>query len=239
VNLQGVKIMPLWLRKLVVVLITVFTLGLVTPPTHFLTGDSESTSKADVVKTNADKNDEESDLGYQLTTTLDAEQYIDYQLPWPEIAASISSSEDINTHFLNYTKHHADKQTMVKFGERIQNKVGQDYLHEISPKIEEVITSLCNDLNTDTIRNLAVSNKPSSGYGEKIFHIYDIRDGSDQLRVHVRREHPPQDGYWFTFHYHTAEDNFQSHNNLGKLYWDKNMPPKWMAKIEGNIIHTT
>lgn len=219
--------MPLWLRKLVVVLITVFTLGLVTPPAHFLTGDSNSTSKADLINSSSDKSDDDGQQEYKHVGHTSS-QVIDYQLPWPEIAASISN-EDLNTQFLDYAKKRADQQTMLKFGERIQNRLADDYMQEISPKIEEVVASYFDGLNEETIRNLAITNSPSAGYGEKIFNIYDVRDGNDQFRMHVRREHPPKDGYYFSFHYHTAKDEFQSHNQIGKLYWDKNMPPKWMA----------
>jgi hypothetical protein len=220
--------MPLWLRKLVVVFITVFTLGLVTPPAHLLDdSDSASKTKADFIKPNANSS-HDSGQSYQLTTH-DTGQDVDYQLSWPEIAASLSENEELNTHFLDYIQYHADELTMIKFGERIQNRLADEYMNEISPKIHEVVAAISNELSTDTIRNLTISNNPSSGYGEKIFHIYDVRDGNDKFRFHVRREHPPQDGYWFSFHYHTDMDDFQSHNNLGKLYWDKNMPPKWMA----------
>ena len=63
----------------------------------------------------------------------------------------------------------------------------------------------------------------------KIFHVYNRLTGEDLLRFHVRRDHPPQDGYWFNFHYHTAEDGFQSHHELGSIYWDRNTPPDWMS----------
>ncbi|MED4798110.1 YpjP family protein, partial [Priestia megaterium] len=51
----------------------------------------------------------------------------------------------------------------------------------------------------------------------------------DLIRFHVRRENPPKDGYWFNFHYHAAADNFQKHYDLGKIYWNRNMPPKWFS----------
>jgi hypothetical protein len=90
-----------------------------------------------------------------------------------------------------------------------------------------VIASLAEQYPEEQLHYLAVTENPSGGMGERIFHIYRVDSGEDIIRFHVRREHPPQDGYWFQFHYHTYHDDFQTHYELGKIYWDKNTPPQW------------
>jgi hypothetical protein len=220
--------MPLWLRKIVVALITVFTLGLVTPPANFLANVSGSTSKANLVNSNSE--DATKDTIQNVTLSVEqSNTEPNYRLPWPEVAAGLESEENIDTYFMDYSKYHVNQQAMTKFGERISSKIGEQFTNEISPKIYEAIELFTKEVSEDSIPHLTITEKPSSGYGEKIFHIYDVRDGADRFRVHVRREHPPQNGYWFSFHYHTISDQFQAHHDLGKIFWDNNTPPKWMA----------
>ena len=59
----------------------------------------------------------------------------------------------------------------------------------------------------ESLQSLAIS-KPAGGNNEKIFHVYDTKTGNDLLRFHVRRDHPPQDGYYFNFHYHRFDDGY-------------------------------
>ncbi len=56
---------------------------------------------------------------------------------------------------------------------------------------------------------------------KKIFNITNSQTGSDLIRFHVRTEKRPQEGYYYNFHYHSAEDDFMAHNNLGDIYWEK------------------
>jgi hypothetical protein len=81
----------------------------------------------------------------------------------------------------------------------------------------------------ESLANLKVTETPGGGLSEKIFHITNSKANEDVIRFHVRRDHPPQQGYWFNFHYHTHHDNFQAHHELGSIYWNKNTPPKWMT----------
>src|SRR6185437_147709 len=55
-------------------------------------------------------------------------------------------------------------------------------------------------------RRLAISEKPAGDYSEKIFNVYDLDNRKDLIRFHVRTEKRPQDGYFFNFHYHIADD---------------------------------
>lgn len=124
----------------------------------------------------------------------------------------------------------AENQSFLKFGSKISPVIEDDYRSEILPKIEDVITGhLAKFQDDEAYQDVVISSKPSAGKTEKIFHVYNRLTGEDLLRFHVRRDHPPQDGYWFNFHYHTAEDGFQSHHELGSIYWDRNTPPDWMS----------
>lgn len=124
----------------------------------------------------------------------------------------------------------AENQSFLKFGSKISPIIEDDYRSEILPKIEDVITGhLAKFQGDEAYQDVVISSKPSAGKTEKIFHVYNRLTGEDLLRFHVRQDHPPQDGYWFNFHYHTAEDGFQSHHELGSIYWDRNTPPDWMS----------
>lgn len=218
--------MPQWLRKVIVVSITIFTLGLVSPPTNFLAAPTSSSSRTDVVKTETKQAVSNNHI-HSVVEEISIEP--DFQLPWPEIAADLAAEESIQAYFIDYSNYHLENQAMLKFGERISERIGEQFTKEIKPNVQKAIESFTENLNVEDIPYLTISDQPSSGYGEKIFHIYDNRDGADRFRFHVRREHPPQSGFWFSFHYHTAEDQFRTHHELGKIYWDKNTPPKWMA----------
>lgn len=116
----------------------------------------------------------------------------------------------------------AEEQSILKFGVKIQPKIESKYMAEIFPLYQQKIYELATE-------DSAISSKPSGDHGEKIFHLYDEVTGKDMLRAHVRVEKRPKDGYFFTFHYHTADDDFMSHKDIGEIYWSKNTPPKWMS----------
>lgn len=116
----------------------------------------------------------------------------------------------------------AQAQSELKFGTKILPKIHEDYEMSIFPVYEEKIKELVTSTS-------AISTKPSGDHGEKIFHLYDYMTNEDILRAHVRVEKRPQDGYFFTFHYHTVDDNFDSHIDVGEIYWSKNTPPKWLS----------
>ena len=121
----------------------------------------------------------------------------------------------------------AEQKAYLKFGEKIGGRIEDEFKDVIFPKIEEIITYYLNEESDELFEQLEVS-KPTGGTGEKIFHIYNTKTGQDVLRFHVRRENKPLEGYWFNFHYHSYHDSFQSHKDLGSIYWDKNTPPNWM-----------
>lgn len=79
------------------------------------------------------------------------------------------------------------------------------------------------------VKYIEIVENTNPGYGEKIFDLYDMRDGKALAKFHVRRENRPLDGYWFNFHYHEQLDNYETHHTIGEVYWSKNTPPKWMS----------
>lgn len=116
----------------------------------------------------------------------------------------------------------AREQAYTKFGTRIAPKISEDFDTYIFPKIEEAIAMHCADLD-----NLTITENPSGGYAEKMFHIQ--HDARDVIRFHVRTENRPHDGFYYNFHYHVAADNYDTHHDLGEIYWSKNQPPKWLS----------
>ncbi|MBO9129350.1 YpjP family protein [Bacillus sp. 165] len=196
--------MPAWIKKTLVALITVFTFGLVTPPSVLL----DTSSKADrPTRQSLEKMDEE-----QQTEEESADI--------PEI-----TPED----FISYAVEEAEKQSMIKFGSKIGPVIEKEFKSTILPRIEDTLAAFTEALPSETVQHLAVSPKPKGGENEKIFHVYNSESGKDLLRFHVRRDNPPKDGYYFNFHYHSTEDNFLAHNDLGKIYWSKNKPPQWLS----------
>ncbi|WLD91548.1 YpjP family protein [Alkalihalobacillus sp. AL-G] len=213
--------MPKWLRKTLVVLITVFTLGTVSPPPHLLADSNKEDSKkaaSDYIQSHQDP------------ITSEEQEEIDlYSNSWEEVAASIDSTEQLQDAFVAHTVYQAHHQTIQKFGTKIEQKRGEEFRSIILPKIEETIAQLSSQIDEETLRNLGITDKPTKGKGEKIFHIMNRESGEDVFRLHVRREHPPGQGFWFSFHYHASSDQFAEHHELGSIYWDQNTPPNWMS----------
>lgn len=203
--------MPNWFRKILVVLITVCTLGMVAPPSFLLVTDENKHESKDAVDQNQKSESEELEKRLSSIDQVKVSPYL------------------TTTEFVTYAYEQAEFQSLEKFGPRIKEKVSDEYRRDVLPKLEEVIDMITATLNENDVKYLVISDKPADGTKEKIFHIYDGRTGQDIFRYHVRRERPPQEGYWFSFHYHLADDNFKTHNEIGRIYWDKNTPPNWMA----------
>ena len=123
----------------------------------------------------------------------------------------------------------AKEQAFIKFGTRIAPVIGDEFETRIFPKMEEAIDFTVARLDASAIRSLAITENPSGNYSEKIFHIKNADTKQDVIRFHVRTEKRLDEGYYYNFHYHTFEDNFATHYNLGEIYWSKNTPPKWLS----------
>ena len=197
--------MPKWLRKSFVILVTILTFGLVTPSQAFLYDHSNAVKspKKDIVE------DEKSSI--ETTVISEENGYTD--------------KDD----FIKKVLIEAENQSFVKFGQKIKPVIEDEFSNIILPNIEKAIEYVAAQFPEEELNNLSVSEIPGSGHSEKIFHITNVKTKEDVIRFHVRRDHPPQQGYWFNFHYHTHHDKFQTHHNLGSIYWDKNTPPKWMS----------
>lgn len=134
-----------------------------------------------------------------------------------------------NTSIAESLKGAAKTQSYIKFGPRIAEKISGEFDTRIFPKMEEAIDMTLARLEDDKIQYLTITENPSGDYAERIFNIREQGSKVDLLRFHVRTENRPNEGFYYNFHYHTKEDNFVTHYNLGEIYWSKNMPPKWMA----------
>ena len=193
-----------WLRKSFVVLISILTFGLVTPSQAFL-NENENLEKSN----NKAPSSMHSDSGVSEATA--EEELIDHDL------------------FVQKMTAQAENQAYIKFGSKIKPVIQNEFQSIILPKIQVAIEETTKQYPQNELSYLTISEVPTYAKSEKIFHIYDERSGEDVIRFHVRRDHPPLEGYYFNFHYHTVHDNFQEHFSLGDIYWAKNIPPQWLA----------
>ncbi|GGH75354.1 hypothetical protein JOD43_000539 [Pullulanibacillus pueri] len=218
--------MPKWLIKSFVTLVTILTLGTVVPSVNYHT-EQKPSSKESINGPSAQS--PRTELTVDAVEEAAPEITEETERSWSTIASQYDNVDEMIPHFQTYAVEEAKTQGFVKFGDTIGKRLGDTYTQSILPKFGEAVASLGNTMDVDTLKNLAVSNNPAGGTGERILNLYDERTGKEILKFHVRRDHPPQDGYWFNFHYHTAEDQYQVHHELGKVYWDKNTPPQWMS----------
>lgn len=199
------------MRKTLVVLFTIVTFGLVSPPAALM-ADKPSGQPSSLEQNDYTAFYDEHDL-YDDDESEDRQD--------PELLFQSYKEQLLDS---------AEDQSFLKFGSKIAPVIEDDYRKEILPQIENVISDYLATLQDDeAYQDVVISSMPSAGKTEKIFNVYNRTTGEDLLRFHVRRDHPPHDGYWFNFHYHTAEDGFQSHHELGSIYWDRNTPPNWMS----------
>jgi len=195
-----------WMKKSLVILVSILTLGLVTPD-DIIWANEASAEKPE--KKNFYENETLDDV--TVTNVIDIEE------------ETLNEKEQ----FLINLQEKAEEVSYLKFGDRIKPRIEEEFNEVILPKMQETIASYIEACPNDDLAYLTISENPSSGLGEKIFHVYNSQTGEDLIRFHVRRENPPQQGHWFNFHYHTNEDQFVTHHDLGSIYWDKNTPPNW------------
>ncbi|MEK5523248.1 YpjP family protein [Heyndrickxia sp. FSL W8-0423] len=198
--------MKQWLRKSVVVLVSILTFGLVTP-THAFWNENQEVDKA---------KQESANSSFQQTSTNEN--------------VFITNKDNVDRQqIIDQLMMEAEKQSYEKFGRKITPVIEDEFREIILPKIQEAIEMTIAQYPKEELSSLAITETPSAGVSEKIFHIYNVKTREDIIRFHVRRDHPPMDGYYFNFHYHTRFDEYQTHHDLGEIYWDKNTPPKWMS----------
>ncbi|MGM9926871.1 MAG: YpjP family protein [Bacillus sp. (in: firmicutes)] len=203
-----------WMKKSLVVALSILTFGIVTPDDFIWNDEVEAASLSK--KSSFEELASVSDFAVNV--------------PIDSIIEEKSEREKLLESF--YEK--AETISYQKFGERIKPRIEEEFTNVILPKIEEAIALYVNEYPESELKHLTISEKPASGVGEKIFHIYDHNSGQDLIRFHVRRENVPQQGHWFNFHYHTEQDQFAAHHELGSIYWDTNTPPHWASQT--NIV---
>ncbi|RFU65457.1 YpjP family protein [Peribacillus glennii] len=195
-----------WLRKFLVVLVSILTFGLVTPTDfHWRAQADGKNLKKDSIQ------ESEVKQGYELLVTESPVYYVPID-------------RDV---FVGEMILKAEEQSFSKFGGKITPKIEDEFKGAILPKIEQAIKQISRQFPDEELMQLAISVKPAAGRGEKIFHIYNEKTNEDVIRFHARQENPPKEGHWFNFHYHTYHDGFSTHYELGRIYWDKNTPPQW------------
>jgi hypothetical protein len=193
-----------WLRKSFFVMVSILTFGLVTPTQLLNSVNAENLKDRDVFETTAGNS-------------------------YSQTSGYFEESEFNREAFMEELIKQAELQSYQKFGTKIKPLIEDEFREIILPNIEMAISETADQFPEEDLKNLTITEQPGSGQSEKIFHIKSRLDGKDVLRFHVRRDHPPQEGYWFNFHYHTYHDEFQTHHELGSIYWAKNTPPKWMS----------
>lgn len=178
------------------------TLGLYIPPTDITDAESKGSSvSSEADLTNITEVVEDKDT-YEELTSFDTASFLTEK---------------------------AKEQAMKKLGPRILNQLEDELESIILPKIEEELEMIFARAEEDHIAYYEITENPATGYGERIFNVYDHHAEETIAKFHVRRDYRPLEGYWFNFHYHLKSDGFEIHHEIGNVYWDKNMPPKWMA----------
>lgn len=194
--------MKKWLQRIVVIFVAFITFGIISPNHEIwdlLESDHSTDSKSELT--------ENTDLNNSIVDYDDKHANVDERLV--EILAV------------------AKEQSYIKFGARIAPVISEEFDERIFPKMQEVLESELSDLKLT--RYISITEQPSGDYSEKIFHISDGTNGKDLIRFHVRTEKRPLEGYYYNFHYHTYEDRFVAHHDIGDIYWSKNTPPKWLS----------
>ncbi|SEO15604.1 YpjP-like protein [Amphibacillus marinus] len=196
--------MKLWLKKLFVTTVAILTLGIYVPP---LDVDAESTVDNKAIGSERAQSEKTTELLFNHAPVIDAQ-----------------ASADSLTDPVEACRLQARELTLTKLGPKILNQVDQQVIEEILPHIEYVINEI-----VDEPTDFQLIGQHHAGYGERIFDLYSEKDDQIVAKFHVRREKRPLDGYWFNFHYHMQDDEFEAHYPIGEVYWSKNTPPKWMS----------
>ncbi|OLS37761.1 YpjP family protein [Bacillus sp. MRMR6] len=194
-----------WLRKSFVVMVSLLTFGIVTP--------SQFINEVNAEKANDRETFESASVRGNFGDHKDL-----FSNPLFE-----------ESKFVEDLVRQAEYQSYQKFGTRIKPVIENEFRTIIMPNIELALEETASQFPNEDLHNLIITESPGGGLSEKIFHIRNKVTNQDVVRFHVRRENPPQAGYWFNFHYHTYHDNFQTHHDLGTIFWAKNTPPKWMS----------
>lgn len=202
-----------WFKKIFVILVTILTFGIVSPSYAFdHTFGENKTTKRDL----QEEHGESTETGNILSIA---------DLPFPTFEVPEISERD---YFFAQMIQQAEEQSFLKFGPKIKPVIEEEFRNLILPKMEVAIVETMALLPEVSFDYVQITEMPSGGNSEMIFNVVDKRSNKDVIRFHVRKDHPPQQGYWFNFHYHTHIDQYQTHHDLGSIYWDTNTPPSWL-----------
>ncbi|KIL44132.1 YpjP family protein [Jeotgalibacillus soli] len=196
--------MPNWIKKSLVVLISIITFGMVTPN--------------DLL---ADQPKDDSNQSNKSVSSIETVQQSETQIK------TITSKEEVIQELIE----EADVLTQIKLGDRILPRIENEFQTIILPKMEQAIQEVVVAYPNAQYQHLIISPSIGKGDGERIFNIMDEKTGEDVIRFHVRRDQPPLEGYSFNFHYHSHHDGFESHHTLATVYWGKDTPAKFGSKM--------
>lgn len=194
-----------WLKKSLIITVALLTFGVITP-THDIWNGLQDKSNAKQTENPSTTQSDELQFGI-------AEPALEAEPVSVEEAFIVSAKE------LSYEK----------FGTKIGPVITTEFDEVIFPQIDAAIRTTLHAAEDMEKDQLAMSDRPAGNYSEKIFHLYDKENNKDLIQFHVRTDKRPQEGYFFNFHYHTAEDNFAAHHVIGEIYWSKDTPPKWLS----------
>mgnify|MGYP001393488878 CR=1 FL=1 len=206
--------MKMFIKKIIFSFIAVITLGMYIP---------QSVMNPNTDSSNSDTQEKKDSISSKIT--------IDYSPSLHEHvykAPSIDYQTSKLSSYIDQLIEEAKVQTIKKLGPKISSQIETEFDHYIFPVMEKSIKSVISKLGDEAIF-FSITEQPSKGLGERIFHLYDEKNQRDIAKFHVRRDLKPLEGYWFNFHYHLFDDQFEEHYDLGNIYWDKNVPPKWMS----------
>ncbi|MFC4402141.1 YpjP family protein [Gracilibacillus xinjiangensis] len=198
-----------WMKKITVMMVTILTLGLYVPPIY-VDADMDDSDKGEVSPSSND-------------LSRVSEQQVDVELQDPPV------NEFNNELYLGALTDQAKYQLMEKLGGKIASGIDLELEEVVLPNLESVLEQLYDQIGEKQSQYLVIAEDPASGYGERIFNLYDVDSKKDIATFHVKRVKRPQEGYFFQFHYHLANDNFEEHYTIADIYWGKNTPPKWMS----------
>ncbi|MCJ7841138.1 YpjP family protein [Lederbergia sp. NSJ-179] len=202
--------MRMWIRKSLIILVSILTFGMVNPSHAFWSQNQESPKSLQrSSSSNATSQNRSSNEEMQLSVTM--------------------AERDQEDQIIDVLIGKAEQQAMIKFGPKISNVIESEFNEVIMPHIIGAIEMTAAQYPGEELKNLAITEKPGGGVSEKIFNIYHAETGKDLMLFHVRREKPPLEGYQFNFHYHTYHDQFQTHYTMGTIYWSKDTPPHWQT----------
>lgn len=200
------------LRKLSAFLITFLTLGAFTPDLYL----------------NVEAEAKNNDAIFSDTKEENSEQISKSGLDFLSDETYLSLEEfDVDEYFIHLLTNQAKEEMINKLGPKILGQVAPQVEATILPNMEEVLYSILTEVGKEDAEYIGMTS--NSKNGEMIFEIFDERTNEDIARFDVRRDNRPKDGYWFNFHYHLSEDNFEEHHQIGDVYWDKNTPPRWKS----------